>query len=246
MRLDRFLAACALGTRSEVRGLVRAGRVTVDGVPVRDPGTAVSETESAVALDGQALSYQAHRYLMLYKPEGVVSATEDPGCPTVLDLLPEPLRKLGLFPCGRLDKSTTGLVLLTDDGPLCHRLLAPKNRVEKEYRFEVKYPLSEDDAAALEEGILLRADSTAAEWKTAPCRVETDPGRRSGRIVLTEGKYHEIKRMMEAVHNQITALRGVAFAGVRLDPALSPGEWRDLTREETESLRLAGGEIRRN
>ena len=245
MRLDRFLAASALGSRSEVKELVRAGRVRVDGVPAKDPGQQISETDSKIALDGVEVAYRPHRYLMLFKPEGYVSSTEEAGSPTVLDLIPEPLRKLGLFPCGRLDKSTTGLVLLTDDGPLAHRLLSPKNRVEKEYRFEVKYPLSDEDTAALATGVPLRADSRAPEWRSAPCRLEADPGRRSGSIVLTEGKYHEIKRMMEAVHNQITALRRVSFAGVRLDPALLPGEWRDLTQEETETLRRAGGEPRR-
>ena len=169
---------------------------------------------------------------MLNKPEGVVSATDDPKEKTVLDLLDERTRRLGLFPCGRLDKNTVGLVILTNDGQTAHRLLAPKSKTEKEYRFTVKFPLSDVDVQMLENGVTLRADSTAGAWTTAPCRLLLDEGNRGGIIILTEGKYHEIKRMMEAVHNQITSLARISFAGIRLDPALLPGQWRCLTKEE--------------
>ena len=190
-----------------------------------------------ITLDGVPVIYREFTYIMMHKPQGVVSATDDPGETTVLDLLPEHLRRLNLFPCGRLDKNTTGFVLLTSDGVLSHRVLAPKRHAEKVYRFSVKFPLSEEDVTTLEAGVTIASDSYAEEWKTAPCRVLPDDNRLGGEIVLTEGKYHQIKRMMEAVHNQITSLARVSFCGISLDPDLKPGEWRYLTEEEEAQLK---------
>ncbi len=236
MRLDKFMTAAGAASRKETAGYVRRGRITVDGIPAAKADMQV-ETTQVIALDGIPVIYREFTYIMMHKPQGVVSATDDPGETTVLDLLPDQLRKLNLFPAGRLDKSTTGFVLLTTDGKLAHRILSPKHHVDKVYRFSVKYPLSDEDITILSAGVILRADSYADEWKTAPCKITLYPDRTSGEITLTEGKYHEIKRMMETVHNQITALSRIAFAGIALDPTLVPGEWRHLTEAEEELLR---------
>lgn len=236
MRLDKFMTAAGAASRKETADYVRRGRISVDGMPAAKADMQIDPAQT-VTLDGVPVIYREFTYIMMHKPQGVVSATDDPGDTTVLDLLPDNLRRLNLFPAGRLDKNTTGFVLLTTDGQLAHRLLSPKHHVEKVYRFTVKFPLSDADISALEAGVTLAADSYAAEWKTAPCKIRLSEDRLSGDITLTEGKYHEIKRMMETVHNRITSLSRIAFAGISLDPTLAPGEWRYLTNEEEQRLR---------
>ena len=165
------------------------------------------------------------------KPDGVVSATEDGRDKTVIDLLPEELRKLNLFPCGRLDKHTLGLVMLTDNGELAHRLLSPKHHVKKRYRFESKFEMSDADREYLERGATLEDG-----YVTKPSEIELFEGRKSGIITLTEGKYHQIKRMLESVENKITYLERISFGSLSLDDSLSRGEWRYLTEEEIKKL----------
>lgn len=229
MRLDKFLSDTGRFTRSEGKAAIRKGRIAVNGQIEKSPERKLTPETDTVTLDGAPLLYRRYTYLMLNKPEGVVSATED-GDKTVIDLLPEELRRIGLFPCGRLDKSTVGLVLLMNDGPLSHRLLAPKSHVDKIYFFRCKFPLSEADIASLEAGVDIGG------YLTAPCKVERI-GEREGRITLREGKYHQIKLMLAAVHNQITFLERVSFGGIPLDPALGRGEWRYLTEEEETLLK---------
>ena len=224
MRLDRFISNNTDLTRSEATVAIRNGRVCVDGVPLRRPEAKI-DPASAVTLDGKVVRYSEFVWIMLNKPEGVVSATEDGG-KTVLDLLPERYKRLGLFPCGRLDKNTVGLILLTNDGARAHNLLSPKSQTEKIYRFAVKFPLSQDDIAKLESGVDIPT-TDGENYKTAPCRVRLT-GEREGEITLTEGKYHQIKLMMGAVHNQITFLERISFAGITLDPALARGEWKEI------------------
>ncbi|MBR5602096.1 MAG: pseudouridine synthase, partial [Clostridia bacterium] len=156
-------------------------------------------------------------------------ATEDGRLPTVIELLPEELQKIGLFPCGRLDKNTLGLMLLTNDGDTSHRLLAPKSHVTKTYAFKLKFPLSDADITDLESGVDIGG------YVTAPCRV-VRTGEREGQITLTEGKYHQIKLMMEAVHNQVTYLERVSFGPLVLDPTLERGQWRHLCADEIAQL----------
>lgn len=236
IRLDRFFTACAVFSRKEAAEAVKRGRVAVDGIPAVRPDAPVNPFSQTITLDGVPVIYREFQYIMMNKPAGVVSATDHPGDMTVLDLLPENLRNIGLFPCGRLDKSTTGFVLLTNDGQRGHRLLSPKHHAEKVYRFRVKFPLSEEDCAKLSHGVVIEADSIAPSYETAPCRIQPDNDRLGGIIVLTEGKYHQIKRMAEAVHNQITALSRISFAGISLDSCLAPGAWRYLTAEEEKQL----------
>lgn len=236
MRLDKMLSECGIASRSETAKACRSGAVTVNGQVVAKADTPVDPERDSVVYRGKPIEYRRFFYVMLNKPDGYVSATEDGKDPVVTDLLPEEYRRAGLFPCGRLDKHTLGLMLLTNDGSLSHRLLAPKSHVAKTYRFRVKFPLSPEDVAALEAGVDIGG------YVTKPCRVLPD-GERSGSITLTEGKYHQIKLMMEAVHNQITALERVTFGPLSLDPALGRGEWRRLTAEEESALNGSPGSV---
>ena len=189
MRLDKMLSECGLSSRKETARAVRAGQVTVNGAVVKKADQQVDPATDAVVLCGTPVRYRRFVYVMLNKPDGYVSATEDGRDPTVLELLPEEYRKMELFPCGRLDKHTLGLMLLTNDGQLSHRLLAPKSHVTKSYAFTVKFPLSEADVTALEAGVDIGG------YTTKPCTVSLD-GERAGIISITEGKYHQIKLMM--------------------------------------------------
>ena len=225
MRLDKMISSTGIASRSQISSAVRSGRVTVDGVVARKADMQVDPDAVRVVYCGTPVCYRKFTYIMLNKPEGYVSATEDGRLPTVIELLPEELQKIGLFPCGRLDKNTLGLMLLTNDGDTSHRLLAPKSHVAKTYAFRVKFPLSEADIDALESGVDIGG------YITAPCTVVLD-GEREGKITLTEGKYHQIKLMMEAVHNQITYLERVSFGPLTLDPSLDRGQWRYLDDRE--------------
>lgn len=229
MRLDKMIASTGLASRSQISAAVRGGRVLVNGVVARKADMQVDPDRVEVVYCGTPVCYRQFTYIMLNKPEGYVSATEDGRLPTVIELLPGELGKIGLFPCGRLDKNTLGLMLLTNDGDTSHRLLAPKSHVTKTYSFKLKFPLSDADIAALESGVDIGG------YVTAPCRVERT-AEREGKITLTEGKYHQIKLMMEAVHNQVTYLERVSFGSLVLDPALERGQWRYLDADEVAAL----------
>ena len=231
MRLDKLLSECGLATRSESGKAARAGKITVNGVPVRKADVKIDPDVDEVVYCGSPVVYRKFVYLMLNKPDGYISATEDGrGDPVVTDLLPVEYRKMGVFPCGRLDKHTLGLMLLTNDGVLSHRLLAPKSHVTKSYGFCVKFPLSNEDILALEAGVDIGG------YVTKPCQVRLETETK-GTISITEGKYHQIKLMMGAVHNQITCLERLTFGSLSLDPSLSRGEWRELTVEELQALK---------
>lgn len=236
MRIDKLLSVCGVATRSESAKAARAGRITVNGVAERSPARQIDETKDVVCFDGVRVAYSKHIYIMLNKPEGYVSATEDGRDPTVLELIPEEARRAGMFPCGRLDKNTLGLMLLTDDGELAHRLLAPKRHVEKKYRFGCRDEVSEDDRQALENGLRL-----ADGYVTKPATVELFDDHKSGIITLHEGKYHQIKRMFGAVNdNRIIFLERVTFGPLTLDDKLARGEWRYLDDAEVDALTEAG------
>jgi 16S rRNA pseudouridine516 synthase len=214
-------------SRSDTARAVRAGDILVNGVPPRRADDKIDADGDAVTFRGERVIYREFTYVILNKPKGYVSATEDGGEHTVLELLPEELQRVRpqLFPCGRLDKNTTGLMIITNDGQTSHRLLSPKHHVDKTYRFAVKFPLSDDDACKLESGVDIGG------YVTAPAKVRLD-GERTGEITLHEGKYHQIKLMMEAVHNQVTYLERVTFGPLVLDTALKRGEWRYLSDDE--------------
>ena len=229
MRLDKLLSECKIATRSEAAKLCRAGLITVNGEVARKADQQVDPEMDRVVARGETVEYNRFVYIMLNKPDGYISATTDGRDPVVLQLLPEKYQKMELFPCGRLDKHTLGLMLLTNDGELSHRLLAPKSHVTKSYGYSVKFPLTDADVERLEQGVDI------GDYVTKPCRVIRNSPT-DGIIEITEGKYHQIKRMMEAVENKITALERLTFGPLSLDTNLKRGEWRMLTPEETASL----------
>ena len=228
-RLDKRLAATGLWSRKEARELVRGGRVTVDGQTVRSPEDKVTE-DSAVLVDGEPLDSGGSVYIILHKPAGVVSATEDSREKTVLSLLPERYQRLGLFPAGRLDKDTEGLLLLTNDGPLAHRLLSPRHHVDKKYYVEVAGALDEEDCRLFREGVTL-----ADGYTCLPAELEL-LGTSAAYVTLHEGKYHQIKRMLASRGKPVTYLKRVTFGPLKLDENLEIGCWRLLTDEEKAEL----------
>lgn len=228
MRLDKFLSITGTASRKDSARAVRAGAVTVNGIGAAKADMNIDPDRDAVTFYGSPIVYRKNTYIMMNKPIGVVSATEDGREKTVIDLLPAELQRLDLFPCGRLDKNTEGLMLLTDNGSLAHYLLSPKRHVSKKYRFSSKFPLTEEATAQLESGVDIGG------YLTKPCTVEILDG--GGYITLTEGKYHQIKLMLDAVGNKVTALERLTFGPLSLDPALARGEWRYLTPEEIESI----------
>lgn len=233
MRIDKYLSDCGICSRREASAACAAGRIRIDGKAVKKASEQIDPARSTLTLDQMPIIYQKYHYVLLNKPQGVVSATDDKKEKTVLDLLPPEYARLSLFPCGRLDKNTTGLVLLTDDGPLAHRLLSPHRHVEKEYAFTVKFALPDDAVKALEGGVDIGERAV-----TKPCRIYMDSPK-SGRIVLTEGKYHQIKRMMETVGNKITALQRERFGPIKLGE-LPSGQTRSLTAAEIAALQSEG------
>lgn len=230
-RLDKLLAATGRWSRREAKALVREGRVLVDGVLALRAEDKVDPDRSTVLVDGGDIGYARHVYVMLHKPAGVLSATEDPRQETVLDLLPPELKKRGLFPVGRLDKDTEGLLLLTDDGDLAHRLLSPKKHVDKVYQARLDRPLGEADRDAFARGILLEDGyrCMAAELELLGDGTEV-------RIVLREGKFHQVKRMTAARGSQVLSLKRLRMGPLVLDEALAPGQWRRLTPAEVQAL----------
>lgn len=226
-RLDKFLAAQGKGTRKEVGRLIRSGAVAVDGVPVRDPAAKVDPSCQTVAVGGSPILWQEHLYIMMNKPAGVLSATEDRRQKTVLDLLPEDLRRRGLFPAGRLDKDTTGLLLITDDGDLAHRMLSPKKHVYKLYQARLDAPVTPEDVRAFEEGVRW------GEEVYAPARLwawEGDPFVAFAQV--HEGRFHQVKRMFQARGKTVLSLKRLKIGGLSLDSTLQEGECRLLAPEE--------------
>lgn len=231
MRVDKFLTATATATRSEASRAARQGRILINGQPCKSTSQQIDPDVDEVKFDGVVIDYQQYIYILLNKPKGYVSATEDGREKTVLDLLPEKLRAVGLFPCGRLDKNTVGVMLLTNNGVLGHQLLSPKYHVTKIYRYEARDELSFEDALKLEEGV-----SILDGYLTKPAKVTRYEDAHFGEISITEGKYHQIKLMFEAVDNKILELERVKFGPLLQDGALERGEWRYLTADEIAAL----------
>lgn len=234
VRLDKLLGHMGLGTRKELKAVFKAGRVALDGQVVRDPGQAVDPAEATVTVDGEPLRYQAHFYVLLHKPGGVITATEDPRQPTVLDLLPDALRHRDLFPVGRLDKDTEGLLLLTTDGELAHRLLSPRWHQPKRYLARVDSPLDPEDPAAFASGITLDDG-----YVTMPGELEIT-GAQEGIVTIHEGKYHQVKRMFAARGKQVVYLKRLSMGPLGLGD-LRLGEARRLTENEVTALYESAG-----
>lgn len=222
LRLDKYLANSRAGSRSEVKEHIRKGRVTVNGTVCRDNSRYIEETDE-VCLDGRRIVYKEHVYYMLNKPAGVVSATEDPVERTVIDLFPPELRK-GLFPVGRLDKDSVGLLIITDDGEFAHRFTSPSGHVDKRYLIRTDQPLCVEDEKKFSEGITL-ADGT--RLKSAKLEIsENDPCQ--AEVTISEGKYHQIKRMIASCGKTVTYLKRLSMGDITLDPDLEEGEFKEL------------------
>ena len=236
MRLDKCLADCGLGTRSEVKSLLKAKRITVNGKVVNNGKVQVNPETDEILFDGEKIQYEEFVYIMMNKPKGVVSATEDNLHKTVLDLIDPLYFKKGVFPVGRLDIDTHGLLLLTNDGELAHRLLSPKKHVTKIYQARVEGVMTAEDAAAFEKGIVL-SDGT----ECMPARLDILSTAQDESIVqihLKEGKFHQVKRMVKACGKTVVDLQRLTMGPLKLDESLALGESRPLTEEELESLMM--------
>lgn len=231
-RLDKILSGTGRWSRREVKELVRAGRVTANGAAVRSPEEKYDREGLDLRVDGESVSGERFVYLMLHKPAGLVSATEDPRQKTVLELLPPHLRRVGLFPAGRLDRDTEGLLLLTNDGALAHDLLSPRKHVDKTYFVRVAGTLDQADEDAFAAGMTL-----GDGLECLPAGLERLERPDEAVVTLREGKYHQIKRMLAARGKPVIYLKRLTMGPLTLDPALGPGEWRPLTGEEEEALR---------
>ena len=225
-RLDKVLAGQSTWSRREVRDWIKGGLVTVNGAPVRDPGQKIIQETDRVAVKGREITLRRNLYLMMDKPAGVVSASRDDGCPTVVDLVPPELKRPGLFPAGRLDKDTTGMVIITDDGALAHRILSPKSHIPKVYLARIDdfitNAMIQGFAQGIpvgEEGVTLPAELVALDLALA-------------RVTLREGMYHQIKRMFASYGAKVLELRRVSMGGLVLDGTLGPGGCRELTPRE--------------
>lgn len=234
-RIDKLLAAMGLCSRKEAAAYARKGVIAVDGVVCRDASQKIDPDRVCLTFSGQPVDYQEHVYLMLHKPLGVLSATEDREQQTVLDLLPGVYRSRGVFPVGRLDKDTSGLLLLTDDGALGHHLTAPKHQVSKVYHAVADGALGQADVDAFAAGIRLR-DGTQCRPARLEIRSVTD-GKSDVLVTVQEGKYHQVRRMLAARGAPVLTLERLSEGDVVLDSALKPGEWRELTAQEIAALR---------
>ncbi|MBA2878348.1 16S rRNA pseudouridine516 synthase [Anoxybacillus kamchatkensis] len=234
LRIDKLLANMGYGTRKEVKKLLKAGVVKVDGMTVKDAKTHVNPKEQVVTVWGEEVEYKPFIYLMMNKPKGVISATEDAVEETVVDLLEEEDRIFDPFPVGRLDKDTEGLLLLTNDGQLAHQLLSPKKHVPKTYEAIIDGEVTEDDIAAFRRGVVL---DDGYETKPAELVIIRSGLRSDVRITITEGKFHQIKRMFQAVGKRVIYLKRIQMGPIPLDETLEPGEYRELTDEEMALLK---------
>lgn len=231
MRLDKYLSDTCIISRTQAASAIRSGRVTVDGKTASRGDMKINEKTAVVALDGKALSYSEFIYILMNKPAGVVSATDDVREKTVLSLLPENYSTKGLFPAGRLDKDTVGLLVLTNDGKNAHRLLSPKHHVEKEYYVECDGDFEEKDVDICLEGVVLDGELTK------PCILKIDNEKKNcAKMILTEGKYHEIKRICAHLGKKVTFLERIRFGALVLDEALDRGMWRHMTEKEVAML----------
>ena len=235
IRLDKYLADMGVGTRQEVKKYMKQGRVAVDGEIVKKPETKVDTDKSVVSFDGREVAYAEYEYYMLNKPAGVISATEDTRCETVVDLIESKKRK-DLFPVGRLDKDTEGLLLITNDGALAHRLLSPKKHVDKCYFARIQGKVTEEDVTAFAKGINI-GTAEEEEW-TMPGKLVIVKSDEVSEIRLTiqEGKFHQVKRMFQAVEKEVIYLKRETMGTMVLDETLKPGDYRELTDEELKNL----------
>ncbi|ELJ5537256.1 rRNA pseudouridine synthase [Staphylococcus pseudintermedius] len=229
MRIDKFLAQMGVGTRTEVKALLKKGHVLHNGAKIKSSKTQIDPEHDVVEVKGRVIAYEPFVYLMMNKPQNVISATVDDQHQTVIDII-EGYRHLDLFPVGRLDKDTEGLLLITNDGQFNHALMNPNKHVSKTYWVKAKYPLKTNDPKRFEEGITLK------EGRLQPAHLEILDDSMTAFVTIQEGKYHQVKRMFHAIDNEVVGLKRVSIGDLTLDSSLSPGAYRSLTEDELKLL----------
>lgn len=233
LRLDKFLTEMGMGSRSQVKTYISRGRVTVNGEIIKRPEYKLSPEKDIVNLDNERVNYAEYEYYMLNKPAGCVSATEDSRFPTVVSLIEDAARK-DLFPVGRLDKDTEGLLLITNDGALSHELLSPKKHVAKTYYARIVGKVTGDDVKAFQEGLDIGEKKITKPAELVILKSDTES---EIEVTITEGKYHQIKRMFEKVGKKVIYLKRLSMGSLKLDEKLSTGEYRPLTESELQALK---------
>lgn len=228
-RLDKILSSQGAATRREAQRLIHSGKVTVDGVTLRDPAFKAEPENCCITLNGRTLRYRRNEYIMMNKPAGLLCVSRDPKAPTVIDLVSPEFRRPGLFPAGRLDKDTVGLVVITDDGNFAHRMLSPKKDIVKCYQAVIDGPVGEPEIAAFAAGTSLE-DGTVC--RSAILRILKEGDRPLVEVRITEGMYHQIKRMFHSVERNVLWLKRISIGKLELDETLEEGGYRELTGEE--------------
>ncbi|MFV0557263.1 MAG: pseudouridine synthase [Enterococcus sp.] len=241
MRLDKFLADMDFGSRKEVKVFIKKGLVSVNGAIVKSDKTQVNEKEDLILFEGEVVTYQKDFYYMMNKPAGVISATVDNYDETVLDLLTDDEFREDLFPVGRLDKDTEGLLLISNDGALAHRILSPKNHVDKEYLAEVAGVMTTEDVRAFSQGLTIDGGEETLPAELTIVAVDEENDTSEIRLILHEGKFHQVKRMVHAVGKEVTYLKRLRMGGLWLDEELALGEYRVLSAAEVELLQQKNG-----
>lgn len=239
MRLDKFLANSGIGTRKEVKEILKRGKISVNGIFIKDGRIHINEKKDIIKYEDKVVGYKPFVYIMMNKPAGVISATEDNHHKTVIDLLNDKYRTYDIFPVGRLDIDTEGLLLLTNDGVLSHNLLSPKKHVSKKYYVKIAKPLSENDVKILENGIKLEENFITKKAKVeiiSEDSCENDDNQVY--ITIYEGKFHQVKRMFKAVNNEVLYLKRVKMGNLSLDENLKLGEYRELTGKDLDELKF--------
>ncbi len=231
-RLDKIISSSGKYTRSESSKLIRSGAVCVNGVSVKNPASKADGHADVITINSQRFIYKKHIYIMMNKPEGVISASDSPNDRTVIDLLPDELKRPGLFPAGRLDRDTTGFMLITDDGDFAHRILSPKRHISKTYRVTLREDITEDEAEMIRTGLMLNGE------KLLPAKVKKLDGEHVYEVVLKEGRYHQIKRMFARLSNEVVSLERTAMGNLTLDTALKRGDAREMTAEEITQVEM--------
>lgn len=230
IRLDKYLADMGLGTRSQVKDIIKKGKININGIVVKDSNLKVDSDKDEIYYEGNPIVYAEFEYYMLNKPAGVISASNDKKQKTVIDLI-ETRKRDDLFPVGRLDKDTEGLLLISNDGELSHNLLSPKKHVDKTYYVELDLPLSDEKAKEVCDGVYIEKDV-----KSLPAKLERIDERKVY-LTIHEGKFHQVKKMFHAVGCEVTYLKRVTFGSLKLDENLGLGEYRPLTMEEINALK---------
>ena len=238
MRLDKFLANSGIGTRKEVKEFLKKKKISVNGIFVKGGKIHIDEKKDVIKYENEVISYKPFVYIMMNKPAGVISATEDSHHKTVIDLLNNKYRTYDVFPVGRLDIDTEGLILLTNDGILSHNLLSPKKHVDKKYYVKIAKPLSENDVKTLENGIKLEENFITKKANVEIISEDLENNSYQVYITICEGKFHQVKRMFKAVDNEVLYLKRIKMGNLLLDQNLKLGEYRELTEEELDELKF--------